>query len=155
MAEVEAEIDSIRLAGISPECVILLARKRGPRCFLPVWVSFCQADILASQLQEQSDKSSAVDLFLADIDAVDSDIGGVTIHLENSIVYAKVLLLNAGRSSEVRCPIGIALAIAVRSEAPILIEETLFDKAGVCLPWTRCETPRKASLWRRLLMRQN
>jgi len=155
MAEVEAEIDSIRFAAICPERVILLARKRGPRCFLPFWVSPSQADILATQLQGQPDKSMAPDLFLANINATDSDIKGATIHLEDCIVYAKILLLQRGKSSEVRCPIGIALAIAVRAEAPILVEEALFDRAGVCLPWTRCETPRKTPWWRQLLMRQS
>lgn len=154
MAEVEAEIDSVRFTAISPERVIILAQKRGARCFLPFWVSPSQADILVSQLHGRPDKGIALDLFLTNINAVDSDIKGATIHLENNIVYAKILLFQRGKASEVRCPIGIALAIACRAEAPILVEEALFDKAGVCLPWTRCETPRKVSLWRRLLMRQ-
>jgi len=153
MAQVRCEIDSIRFAAISPERVILLARRWGPRCFLPVWVSSCQADILASQLQGRPDKSTALDLFLTGIEAADSHIESLTIHLENNVVYAKVLLFRLGKPTEVRCPIGIGLALAVRAQAPILVEEAIFDKAGVCLPWTRCETPRKTPWWRRLRMR--
>jgi len=36
-------------------------------------------------------------------------------------------------------PLGLALDLAVRTNAPILVDETLFDRAGVRLSATPCE----------------
>ncbi len=149
MAQVQTTIDSIRVAAVSPERTIILQQK-GADCYLPFWVSPSQADILATELQGRPDKSRDPDLFLANINAADSDIKGVTMHLENNTFYAKLLLSRHGEPYEVRCPIGVALTLACRVEAPILVNEALFDEAGVRFPPTPCETHRKPPWWRRL-----
>ena len=142
MAQVETTIDSIRVTTASPERTIILQQK-GADCYLPFWVSSSQADILATELQGRPDKSRDPDLFLANINADDSDIKGATIHLENNTFYAKLLLSRHDETYEVRCPIGIALTLACRVEAPILVDKALFDKAGVCFPSTPCQLHRK------------
>ena len=134
MTRIETEIDCIRVAAACPERTIILRPKRGAECYLPVWVSPSQAGILAASLQGQPDGSTACDLFLASINAADTDIKGVTVHLENNAFCAKMLLSREDRPSEVECPIGIALALASRVEAPILVDEALFGKAGVTFP---------------------
>ena len=142
MAQVETTIDSIRVAAIFPERTILLQQK-GAESYLPFWVSPSQADILAAQLQGRPDKCIDPDLFLANINAACSVIKCVTIHLENNTFYAKILLSRHGKPYEVKCPIGIALTLACRAEAPILVDEVLFDKAGVRFPPTPCQSQRK------------
>src|SRR4030042_1939576 len=132
MAQVETTIDSIRVGAISPERTIILQQK-GADCYLPFRVSPSQADILADQLQGRPDKSVDPDLFLANINATDSDIKCVTIHLENNTFYAKLLLSHHNDPYEVKCPIGIALTLGYRTEAPILVDETVFNKAGTTL----------------------
>jgi bifunctional DNase/RNase len=149
MAQVETTIDSIRVTTASPERTIILQQK-GADCYLPFWVSPSQADILAAQLQGRPDKSTDPDLFLANINAADSDIKGATIHLENNTFYAKLLLSHHDEPYEVRCPMGIALTLACRVEAPILVEEALFEKAGVRFPSTPCQPHRKQPWWIRL-----
>jgi len=149
MAQVETTIDSIRVGAISPERTIILQQK-GADCYLPFWVSPSQADILAAQLQRRPDKSVDPDLFLANINAVDSDIQCVTIHLENNTFYAKLLLSRRDKPYEVKCPVGIALTLACRVEAPILVDETLFDEAGIRFPPTPCQPHRKQPCWKRL-----
>jgi len=89
---------------------------------------------LAAQLQGRPDKSIDLDLFLANINAAGSDVKCVTIHLENNTFYAKVLLSHHDKPYEVKCPIGRALTLACRADAPILVDEALFDKAGVTFP---------------------
>ena len=78
MAQVETTIDSIRVAAVSPERTILL-KQREAESYLPFWVSSSQADILAAQLQGRPDKSIDPNLFLINIDAVNSDIKCITI----------------------------------------------------------------------------
>ena len=149
MAQVETTIDSIRVGAISPERTIILQQK-GADCYLPFRVSPSQADILAAGLLGRPDKSVDPDLFLANINAADSDIKCVTIHLENNTFYAKLLLSRHDEPYEVRCPIGIALTLACRVEAPILVDEALFDKAGVRFPPSPCQPHQKQPWWRRL-----
>ena len=108
MAQVETTIDSIRVAAVSPERMLILKQK-GAECYLPFWVSSSQADILSDQLNGRPDKSVDPDLFLANINAADSDIKHVTIHLEHNTFCAKILLSRHGKPYEVKCPMGIAI----------------------------------------------
>ena len=154
MAQVETTIDSIRVGAFSPERTIIL-REKGPENYLPLWVNPSQADILADQLQGRPDKSVDPDLFLANINAADSDIKCVTIHLENNTFYAKILFSRRDKPYEAKCPIGIALTLAYKAEAPILVDEALFNKVGVTLPPYPVSTAPKQPWWRRLFKSQN
>jgi len=149
MAQVETTIDSIRVTMASPERTIILKQK-GAKRYLPFWVSSSQADILAGELQGRPDKSTDPDLFLANINAADSDIKYVTIHLENNTFCAKILFSRRDKPYEVKCPIGIALTLAYRAESPILVDEVLFDKLGVTLSPYPTATAPKQPWWRRL-----
>jgi len=142
MAQVETTIDSVRVTAASPERTIILKQK-GAECYLPFWVSSSQADILATELQGRPDKSTDPDLFLANINAADSDIKCVTIYLENCTFYAKILFPHHDKPYEVKCPMGIALALACRVEAPILVDAALFNEAGVRFPPTPCQPHQK------------
>jgi len=153
MAQVETTIDSIRVAAVSPERAIILQQK-GADCYLPFWVSSSQADILADQLNGRPDKSLDPDRFLANINAANSDIKRVTIHLEHNTFCAKILLSRRDKPYEVKCPVGMALALACRANAPILVDEALFDKAGVRFPSTPHQPHRKQHWWRRLKSRK-
>ena len=111
MAQVETTIDSIRVTTASSKRTIILTQKGAER-YLPFWMSSSQADILAAQLQGRPDRSTDHDLFLANINATDSNVKCVTIHLESDTFYAKVLLSQHDKPYEVKCPMGIALALA-------------------------------------------
>jgi len=148
MAEVETTIDSIRCTTARPERIIVLKQK-GAENYLPIWVSSSQADILAAQIQGQP--STAPDLFLANINAADSNIRSVIIHLENDTFYAQLQLHQQDKLNEAKCPIGIALTLAFRAGPPILVDEMLFDKAGLKLPPEPMSIAVKQPWWRRLL----
>ena len=154
MAEVETTIDSIRCTTVRRERIIVLKQK-GADHYLPFWVSSSQADILAMELQGRSAENTAPDLFLAKISSVGSNIECVTIRMENDTFYAKLLLYQQDKSEEVKCPIGIALALAYRAGAPILVDEALFDKAGVTLSHHSMPTLPKQPWWRRVFKRQS
>lgn len=154
MAQVETAIDSVRVTTASPERTIILKQK-GAEHYLPIWVSQSQADILATWLQGRPDKAIDPDLFLANINAADSDIRCVTIHLENDTFYAKLLLYQQDKPDEVKCPIGMALTLAFRAGAPILVDEVLFGQVGLTLPPYPIPTPPKQPWWRRVFKRQS
>ena len=132
MVQVRCEIDSIRFAAAVPRRTLIL-KPKDAASYLPIWISPSQADILADQLHGRPDKKKDLDLFLGGINAADSDIECATIYLEDNTFFAKVLLSRHHKPYEVSCPIGLALALAVRANAPILVDDALFDRAGVRL----------------------
>ena len=133
MAQVEATIDSIRIADVCPERTLILKQK-GAESYLPVWINRSQAEILAALLQGLPNKNVALDNFLASINAIDADVKCATIHSQENSFHTKILLARHGRPYQVRCPIGVAPALPVRANAPLLVDEALFGRAGVRLP---------------------
>ena len=57
-------------------------------------------------------------------------------------VSTEVMLWRRSGVDEVRCPIGPAHALAVRANAPILVDDALSDKAGVRLSSIASESRR-------------
>jgi bifunctional DNase/RNase len=132
MAQMQCEIDSIRVAAACPELTLILKSKGGDG-YLPIWISRPQAEILADQLNGRPDKKKNLDLFLEGINATNSDIECAKVYLEGGTFFAKVAFSGHFVPNEVRCPIGLALALAVRANAPILVDDALLDATGVHL----------------------
>ena len=120
----------------------LITQRKGAESYQPFWISPSQAVVLAAQLQGAPYKDVELDLFLANSNTADADIKDTVIHLAGTTFHATLLLFQHGRDYESKCPIGLALALAVRANAPILIDEALFDRAGVCLSATPSEPHR-------------
>jgi len=139
MGEVQCIVDSIRVATSCPDELTLILKRKNGDSYVPIWISQQQGQTLANELHGRPDSKKELDAFLADNNATDSDIACATIYLEHNSFFAKVLLSRHHRPYEVRCPIGLALALAVRANAPILVDDALFDRAGVCLSATPCE----------------
>ena len=133
MGEVQCVVDSIRVAAASPDELTLILKRKNGDGYVPIWISQQQGQTLANELNGRPDSKKELDAFLADNNATDSDIGCATIYLEHNSFFAKVLLSQHRKPYEVRCPIGLALALAVRANVPILVDEALFDRAGVRL----------------------
>jgi len=132
MTQVRCEVDSIRVAVACPERTLIL-KPIHEGSYLPIWISASQAEILANQLNKRPDADVELNLFLAKSKAGDADIRGTVVHLEGDTFYTTLLLSQHDRDYEIECPIGIGLALAVRAGSPILVEDTLFDRAGVRL----------------------
>ena len=142
MGEVQCIVDSIRVAAACPDRLALILKRKNGDSFVPIWISQQQGQTLANELHGRPDSKKELNAFLVDNNAADSDIECAAIYLENNTFYAKVLLSRHHRPYEVNCPIGLALALAVRANVPILVDEALFDRAGVCLSATPCEPHR-------------
>lgn len=140
MAQMHREIDSIRVAAVCPDELTLILRQKGSESYVPIWLSLSQAEILANVLHGRLDNKEELDAFLASINATYSEIQCATVYLEDNTFFANVILWRHSGVHEVRCPIGLALALAVRANAPILLDDALFNRAGVCLSAASCES---------------
>ena len=134
MTQVRCRIDSIRIAEACPDELTLILKREGEgSTYLPIWIDQHQAQILADELHGKPDSKKELDSFLTDSGATDSAIGCTTVYLKGDAFFAKVLLSPHTIPREVGCSIGVALALAVRDNAPILVDDALFDRAGVDL----------------------
>ena len=133
MAEVQCTVDSIRVGAAFTDELTLILRRKHADGYVPVFISKHQGQIMADELNGRPDSKEELEAFLNCSNGTESDIGSATVYLEGDRFFAKVLLSPDRRPHEVRCPIGLALALAVRAGAPIFLDEGVFEKIGVCL----------------------
>ncbi|MFU8797024.1 MAG: bifunctional nuclease domain-containing protein [Dehalococcoidia bacterium] len=134
MAKVLCEVDSVRVAAACPDkLTLILKQKESPSSYLPMWISQHEGQTLANVLNRRPDSDGELDLFLIRNEITYSDVKRVTVDLEGSSFRARVLLSRHREHCGVGCPIGLGLALAVRANAPILVDAAVFDNAGVHL----------------------
>jgi len=131
---IEMSIDSIRVSLMNYQRVVILKEKVADR-YLPIWIGPGEADAIAVKLQGVSvPRPLTHDLLRLVIDALGASVNSVIVSdLKNDTFYAKIILSIDGGELEVDSRPSDALALAVRGETPIYVEETVLDKAGILL----------------------
>lgn len=134
----EMYIDSIRLSPMNYQRVVILKEKDADR-YLPIWIGQFEADAIAVKLQEvKVPRPLTHDLLGNVIDAMGGVVKRVVVSdLQNDTFYAKIILEYGentnGHSKEVDSRPSDALALAVRTNVPIFVDEGVLSKAGVQL----------------------
>ena len=130
----EMVIDSIRVSMMNYQRVVILKQKDSDR-YLPIWIGPAEADAIAVKLQDVSvPRPLTHDLLRSIITDLGAGISHIVVSdLQNDTFYAKVVLEMNGNSLEVDCRPSDAIALAVRAEAPIYVEDSVLEKAGVVL----------------------
>ncbi|MFH0769649.1 MAG: bifunctional nuclease family protein [Chloroflexota bacterium] len=131
---VEMTIDSIRVSLMNYQRVVILKEKMADR-YLPIWIGPAEADAIAVQLQGVNvPRPLTHDLLRSVIDALGARVSSVVVNdLKNDTFYAKITLTVDGSQMEIDSRPSDALALAVRLEAPIYVDESVLDKAGIQL----------------------
>ena len=137
MSYLRVKIDAIRksqLEKFKDKATLILKEDNSER-YLPIVINSEQADILAKEITGNIsiELSSAPEIFLSGVNASTSDIICVTIHFENDIYYAKVLLYPQDEPLDVKCPIGVALSLAFRTQVPMLVSAEVMNKWALAL----------------------
>jgi uncharacterized protein len=102
---------------------------------LPIWIGAYEADAIAMELQGvTAARPLPYDLMKSLI----GDMGGsvdriVVSDLAQDVFYAQIVIQQNGRSVELDSRPSDAIALAVRSGVPILVAESVMEKAGVAL----------------------
>ena len=131
-------IDSIRLSPMNYQRVVILKEKDADR-YLPIWIGQFEADAIAVKLQDvRVPRPLTHDLLGNVIDAMGGVVKRVVVSdLQNDTFYAKIVLEYGentnGHSKEVDSRPSDALALAVRTNVPIFVDEGVLSKAGVQL----------------------
>lgn len=131
---IEMTIDSIRVSLMNYQRVVILKEKMAKR-YLPIWIGPAEADAIAVKLQGVTvPRPLTHDLLNSVIDSLGADIESIIVSdLKSDTFYAKVILNVNGEQIEVDSRPSDALALAVRTDAPIFTEEAVLDKAGILL----------------------
>lgn len=131
---VEMTIDSIRVSLMNYQRVVILKEKMSDR-YLPIWIGPSEADSIAVKLQGVSvPRPMTHDLLRSVIDTLGANIISITVNdLKNDTFFAKIALGVDGGQLEIDSRPSDALALAVRAEAPIFVDESVMDKAGIML----------------------
>ena len=130
----EMVIDSIRVSLMNYQRVVILKERDADR-YLPIWIGPAEADAIAVKLQDVSvPRPLTHDLLSSVITTLGGGVNHVVVSdLENDTFFAKVIIQVNGQTSEVDCRPSDAIALAVRAEAPIFVEESVLEKAGIVL----------------------
>jgi len=130
----EMTIDSIRVSPMNYQRVVILKEKDSDR-YLPIWIGPAEADAIAVKLQDLSvPRPLTHDLLRTVIDSLGGSIQQILVNdLQNDTFYAKITIQSNGDSKEIDCRPSDAVALAVRAQVPIFVEEAVLDKAGILL----------------------
>jgi bifunctional DNase/RNase len=128
----EMDIDSIRVNLINYQRVVILKEKSAER-FLPIWIGPSEAESIAICLQEVSvGRPMTHDLLVDVIKKSGATISAVVIsELSNDTFYAKIILERDSEKIDIDSRPSDAIALAVRVRAPIFVDDSVLDKAGV------------------------
>lgn len=134
----EMSIDSIRVSLMNYQRVVILKEKDADR-YLPIWIGPSEADAIAVKLQDVSvPRPLTHDLLGNVIDAMGGVVKRIVVSdLQNDTFYAKIILEfgenQPENDKEVDSRPSDAIALAVRTNVPIFVEEPVLEKAGVQL----------------------
>ncbi|HJW87852.1 MAG TPA: bifunctional nuclease family protein [Dehalococcoidia bacterium] len=130
----EVTVDSIRVSLMNYQRVVILKEKSQDR-YLPIWIGPAEADAIAVRLQEISvPRPLTHDLLKRVIETLGARLNFILVNdLKDDTFYARLFLRVDNTDMEVDCRPSDALALAVRAQVPIFVEESVLDKAGIYL----------------------
>ncbi|HEX78394.1 MAG TPA: bifunctional nuclease family protein [Dehalococcoidia bacterium] len=131
---IEMTIDSIRVSLMNYQRVVILKERASDR-YLPIWIGPAEADAIAVKLQDVSvPRPLTHDLLCSIIGALGATVNYIVVsELHNDTFYARINLQVDGQEVEIDSRPSDALAVAVRANAPIYVEEAVLDKAAITL----------------------
>lgn len=130
----EMNIDSIRFSLMSVQRVVILRVKESNK-YLPIWIGPNEADSIAYKLQDvEVPRPLTHDLLGSIITTLGATVSQIVVSdLNDDTFYAKIVLTYNGSSLEVDCRPSDAIALAVRTGAPIFANDSVVEKAGVLM----------------------
>jgi len=131
---IETVVESIRVNLVTQNRVVILKEVQGER-HLPIWIGEFEAQAIAMELQGIASprplpydvmKSILVDLG-ASVDRI------LVTDLAQDVFFARIIVTLDGKTVEIDSRPSDAIALAVRTHTPILVDEAVMDRAGVNL----------------------
>ena len=131
---IEATVESIRVSMVTQNRVVIL-REIGGNRHLPIWIGSYEAEAIALELQGVAPtRPLPYDLMCTMLDELGADLDRVIItDLNHKVYYATLVLVVGDRTIEIDARPSDALALAIRSDARILIEDAVMASASITM----------------------
>ncbi|MCL5995581.1 MAG: bifunctional nuclease family protein [Chloroflexi bacterium] len=129
---VEVKIESIRVSLMSQYRVVILKDAESNR-YLPIWIGPYEADAITIHLQDvQVPRPLTHDLVIKVIEEMGAKVDRVIVSdLHNDTFYARIMLQVNGKEVSIDARPSDAIAVAVRADCPIYVEDDVMERAGV------------------------
>jgi len=131
---IETTVESIRVSLVTQNRVVILKEVDGTR-HLPIWIGAYEAEAIALELQGIAPTRplpyDIIRVMLSELGATVDQI--VISDLNAAVFYARIIITIGDRTIEIDSRPSDAIAIAVRTESRILVEDSVMDNAGVSL----------------------
>jgi bifunctional DNase/RNase len=131
---IETIVESIRVSLVTQTRVVILKEVHGER-HLPIWIGAYEAEAIAMELQGvTATRPLPYDLLKNLIHDLGASVERVLItELTDEVFYARIVIRDGEKTIELDSRPSDALALAVRTQVPILVDEAVMDQAGVVL----------------------
>ena len=132
-------IKGLMLDPVSNSPIVVL-KDDDEKFFLPIWVGIFEANAIALQLENvTTPRPMTHDLLRNMIAELDAQVSRVVINdLRDSTFFAQIRLTidaaHGGRTLEVDARPSDAIALALRTEAPIFVAQSVLDQAQTISP---------------------
>jgi bifunctional DNase/RNase len=129
----EMVIDSIRVSLMNYQRVVILKEKYSKR-YLPMWIGTNEAEAIALKLEDVSvPRPMTHDLLCNSFESLGAKIDHIVVWDVNheDTFMAKIVVDFKGDLIEIDSRPSDALALAVRTNAPIYAEDKVLEKAGL------------------------
>jgi hypothetical protein len=132
---IEVKIEAIRVNLIGSHRVIIL-KEVGSERYLPIWIGQAEADAITIQLTEQQvARPLTHDLITTLVQKLGASVRYVVVtDMQNDTYYARIVIQPAGAAPGKDLVIDSrpsdAIAVAVRANCPIYIEDEVMDAHG-------------------------
>jgi uncharacterized protein len=125
-------VDSIRVSLLTNHRVVVL-RETDTRRYLPIWIGPFEAEAIAMAIQgHEPQRPLTHDLLKATIGELGGQISHIFVNdIQDNTFYARIVIDQHGQTVEIDARSSDAIALAVRTEAPIYVENHVLDQAGV------------------------
>jgi hypothetical protein len=127
---VEMTIKGLMVDPITNMPIVILKDKQGERV-LPIWVGIFEANAIALQIENvATPRPMTHDLLRNIITDLDGRVDRIVVSdLKENTFYAVIHLTVRGERVAIDARPSDAIALALRTRAPILVEETVIDNA--------------------------
>ncbi len=132
---VAMSIKGLMLDPVSNSPIVVL-KDEEEKFFLPIWVGIFEANAIALQLENVSTpRPMTHDLLRNMIAELDARVTRVVINdLRDSTFFAQIRVIAGERTLELDARPSDAIALALRTEAPIYVAQSVLDQAQTITP---------------------
>lgn len=132
---VPMSIKGLMLDPVSNSPIVVL-KDENEKFFLPIWVGIFEANAIALQLENVSTpRPMTHDLLRNMISELNATVTRIVINdLRDSTFFAQIGLITGGKTLELDARPSDAIALALRTEAPIFVAQSVLEQAQTITP---------------------